>query len=141
MSSAKQLLCWLIPALTSTSLLPVISPFPGRELNGFWALAKGHLEVAVVSGNLILSSRLVQDLHCQIQLMSYLSTEHQVARSHYKCGSSNSTWFLHQIATATHDQEVPGRVAGACGMYASKLAAKYCPAWLHTRKPPSWSSS
>ena len=35
-----------------------------------------------------------------------------------QCRSSNSTWFLHQNATAAHDQEVSGRVAGACGMYA-----------------------
>ena len=57
--------------------------------------------------------------------MLLLSTEHQVARSHYKCGSSNLTWFLHQIVTATHGQEVPDRVAGACGIYGSKSDAKY----------------
>ena len=27
--SAKQLVCWLMPAFTSTSLLPLILPFPG----------------------------------------------------------------------------------------------------------------
>ena len=69
------------------------------------------------------------EMQCYCHLL-----KNQVARSHCKCGSSNSTWFLHQIVTATHDQEAPGRVAGACGIYASKLAAKYCPAWLHTRK-------
>ena len=66
--------------------------------------------------------------------MYLLSTEYQVARSHYKCGSSNLTGFLHQIVTAAHDQEVSGRVAGACGMYASRSAAKYCPTWLCTRE-------
>ena len=69
------------------------------------------------------------------------STEYQVARSHYKCRSSNSTGFLHQNAMAAHDQEVPGRVARACGTYASRSAAKHCPAWLCTRKASSWSSS
>ena len=40
--SAKQLVCWLMPAFTSNRQLPLILPFPDGGLSGFWALAKGH---------------------------------------------------------------------------------------------------
>ena len=81
MISAKELVCWLMPVLTSTSLLPLISPFPGRRLNRFWAWAKGHLEVAVVWGNLILSSRPVQALHCWMQFNVIPKTQEAILSS------------------------------------------------------------
>ena len=39
--SAKQLVCWLMPAFTSTSLLPLILPFPGGGLQWVLGLSQG----------------------------------------------------------------------------------------------------
>ena len=65
------------------------------------------------------------------------STEYQVARSCYKCRSSNLTGFLHQNLTAANDQEASGRVAGACDMYIALLG--YTLGKLHPGcRPKRW---